>query len=269
VSSATVVSRPATHPRPAVGITSTPLTADPPRGGPTRNVVLNEAYAQAVIEAGGLPLVLPIAARQLVPALLGRIDALILSGGGDVDPARYGERAVEQVGGVDSARDEWELALVSGALDERVPVLAICRGMQVLNVARGGTLIQDLPSMARRAHRDDELRDTPAHPLRLDTTSELASVLGLAALHHPDLATNSLHHQAVDRVGSGLRATAWADDDTIEAIETVDGQPVLGVQWHPELLGSHPPHARLFEWLVRCALPRSARVRTGGGQEHA
>jgi putative glutamine amidotransferase len=183
----------------------------------------------------------------------------VLSGGGDVEPERYGQVASEQVGGVEPDRDEWELALVTGAIDRGHPVLAICRGAQILNVALGGTLIQDLPSLSTHPHRDDEGSHETGHPVQIEESSRLAQVLGRSSVRDDTFGINTLHHQAVDRLGRGLRAVAWALDGTIEAIEPTDDRPILGVQWHPELLQHREEHQLLFRWVVSCAAERLRR----------
>jgi putative glutamine amidotransferase len=225
---------------PRIGITTSPgQSADRPAD------VLNRAYIDAVAQSGGLPLVLPILDHAYADAVLDTLDGLVLSGGGDIDPARYGQTAVPEVYGVDERRDEWELALVRAALRRGTPVLGICRGAQVLNVSCGGTLIQDLSDTSDCAHREQDLFDCTVHRAEIDGGSKLAEVI-----QRSSIGVNTLHHQAVDQVGRGLCAVAWAEDGTIEAIECDDSRPVLGVQWHPELLVARGPHRRLFSWVV-------------------
>jgi putative glutamine amidotransferase len=211
----------------------------------------------AVSLAGGLPLLLPTLEPSRVGDALDAVDAVLLSSGGDVDPACYGQQPSEHLYGVDGTRDAWELALVEAALRRAVPVLAICRGAQVLNVARGGTLLQDLPSVTDAMHRDAERFAEVVHPVELDADSRVAHVMG-----GHQVGVNTLHHQAVDRIGSGLRVVGRAADGTIEAIETDDGSAVLGVQWHPELLTHHDEHLALFTWIVARGEERRRR-RTG------
>ena len=198
-------------------------------------VLLPNSYGEQVTAAGGVPLLLPPVPS--IAAAVGRLDALILTGGGDIDPARYGARPDPRTTRVFPARDQAEFDLLAAALAAGLPVLGICRGMQVLNVARGGTL---------RQHVGDAGGHTPgpgrfgSHPVRVAAGSALASILadrpdGTA----PELDVPTSHHQAVDRLGSGLTATAWAADGVIEAVELGQGTGgqhpfVLGVQWHPE-----------------------------------
>jgi putative glutamine amidotransferase len=213
--------------------------------GDRRSDVVQTSYVDAVVDAGGLPLLLPILDPLLAPAVLASVDALVLTGGGDVDPACYGHLRHEAVYGVDPRRDEWELALVRGALERDVPVLGICRGAQVLNVARGGTLVQHLPDASDQPHRAADRSGEVVHVVDIAPASTLGAITRVSAL-----GANTLHHQAVALLGVGLRPVAWADDGTIEGIELTDGRPVVGVQWHPELLTGFATHRALFRWIV-------------------
>lgn len=206
-----------------------------------RSAVLPFAYIDKVRAAGGEVLLVPPGGDS--GSLIGRFDALLLSGGADVDPARYGQAREDGTDEPDVARDESELALLSGARALGLPVLAICRGAQLVNVAFGGTLLQHLPD---RVGHDDH-RPSPGvfghNAVRLERDSLLAAVLeGDAqpvACHH---------HQAIDKVGDGLRPVGAAKDGTIEALE-VPGEPLIAVQWHPE----RGADGRLFSWLVDAA----------------
>jgi putative glutamine amidotransferase len=207
-------------------------------------VLLPASYTDEVSAAGGVPVLLPPAPGGA--AAVSRLDGLILTGGGDVDPASYGQQAHPRTGRVSPERDQAEREHLRAALAAGVPVLGICRGMQMLNVARGGTLCQHLP--ARGGH-------TPApgtygsHPVRVAPGSRLAAILGDGPLAVP-----TAHHQAVDVLGAGLVATAWADDGVIEAVELSDGQHpfAIAVQWHPEA----GPDRRLIAALVEAASQR-------------
>ena len=179
---------------------------------------LNRVFVDAVLGAGGIPLLLPAMGEPQLDAVLEVLDGLLLSGGGDVGPGRYGAEPLPEVAGVSEARDHWELLLADGARRRGLPTLGICRGAQLLNVAHGGTLVQHLPRHTDLAHR---VADRPAevvHDVVVDTTSRLAEVLGTV-----ELGVNSLHHQAVEVVGDGLRPVAWAPDGTIEAVEGAGG----------------------------------------------
>jgi putative glutamine amidotransferase len=208
--------------------------------------------------AGGVPVVLP-AVEGEIPEALDSIDALILPGGGDVDPAHYGGIRHEANYGISGERDGFELALARAALSRPdLPILCICRGMQLLNVALGGDLVAHIPDHYGDAviHRHPELQATQ-HPVRIDPASRLARMLG-----ETDLVVHSVHHQAVGRLGKGLRAVAWSPDGVVEAVESDNHRFVLGVQWHPELAAlADERQRRLFEVLVdRTAdcVPRSA-----------
>jgi len=209
--------------------------------------VLDADYATAVVTAGGQPVVLPVGPPAQAADLLARLDGLVLSGGNDVDPAWYGEtRTGPPVGGEpDPARDAWEIALARHAITSGLPTLAICRGLQVVNVACGGTLVQHLEH-----HPDTEsgphgsVTDRLSHGLRVEPPSRLAR-------RHPGLRrANSFHHQAVGRPGAGVRIVATADDGVAEAVEVDGAERLVAVQWHPELLGGRPEHRALFEALV-------------------
>ena len=202
-------------------------------------VRLNAAYVRALEAAGLVPIVVPpLAAPGSAVRVLDAVAGLVLSGGEDVDPSRYGATPHPELGPVNRARDETELALLARARELGIPTLAICRGIQVLNVGLGGTLIQDLPSQRQdvAAHEVDDERDSRVHGVRLDPASRLASILGVHSL-----GVNSIHHQAVDRLGEGMRVTARADDGTVEGVESDDPSWwMVGVQWHPEELTSTP-----------------------------
>ena len=204
-----------------------------------------EAYVDAVTRAGGVAVVLPVVDAALAGAVCRSVDAIVLTGGGDVDPHRYGADPVPEVEDVSERRDAFELALVAEALGAGLPILAICRGMQVLNVALGGSLVQHL---ADPSHNDVPGQCGDAHLVTVATGSALHGIVGEARI-----AVNSLHHQAVDRLGDGARACAWSDDGTVEALE-LDGAKVVGVQWHPELRAHTSDHRALFGWLVEAAV---------------
>jgi putative glutamine amidotransferase len=193
-------------------------------------VTLNSAYVRALDRAGLVPLALPtlLAPERAVAALEG-MRGLVLTGGEDVEPARYGATPHPQLEDVDPTRDAAELALIAAARARRLPILAICRGIQILNVALGGTLYQDLGS--ERPGPVNHSGDDSRHPVRIEPGSLLERTLGARAA-----TVNSRHHQAVRDLAPGLRAVAWAEDGLIEAAEPADaGAPwTLAVQWHPE-----------------------------------
>jgi len=213
----------------------------------------NAAYLRAVQEAGGVPVLLP-------PQLSGtardelwrRLGALILTGGGDLDPARFGEPRHPTVYDVSAARDELEIELTRRALAEDMPLLAICRGIQVLNVVLEGTLYQDIPSDLGSpiAHTQKEKRDQPTHAVKVHEGSRLAEILGQL-----EVDVNSFHHQAIKDLGPRLVAVGVAPDGVIEAAEVADHCFAIAIQWHPEDLVDHDPAARgLFRALVDAAV---------------
>lgn len=201
-------------------------------------------YPRAVQRAGGAPVVLgPVLDEESVAAVLSRLDGLVLTGGGDINPGLYGHQT-EMALGVDPDRDRLEHQLVVSALRAEVPVLAICRGMQMLNVACGGTLVQHLGDEA--PHFD--YAGATRHSVTVGPGSLLHRVTGSSPL-----TVNSLHHQAVLTVGTGLEVTARSEDGVVEALELSGRDDVLGIQWHPELLTEEPAHLALFRWLVEMA----------------
>jgi putative glutamine amidotransferase len=213
---------------------------------------VNVGYVARVAEAGGIPLVLSpaIGAGRAAEALDG-CAGLLLSGGADIEPARYGAAPSPALGKVDAARDAFEFALLDAAFARGVPVLAICRGLQLVNVAAGGTLWQDLPSERAGAvqHEQAVARSVRTHEVRLEAGTRTARALGLASLR-----TNSMHHQAVRELGSELRATGWAADGVIEALEAGNpGRWLVAVQWHPEDLPTGGPDDGLFRDFLAAA----------------
>ncbi len=195
---------------------------------------LNAAYTHAARESGLRPYILPVLQAVEADAMLDGLDGLLLTGGEDVAPARYGEPPHPALGDVHAVRDEFELALVRAARARRLPTFAICRGLQIANVALGGTLVQDLPSEWRDAlpHESGRGRTERTHGVTIDAGSRLARACGAT-----EISVNSMHHQALARVARGLAATAHAPDGVIEGVEwTGDDWWMLGVQWHPEEL---------------------------------
>lgn len=212
---------------------------------------LPHEYVAAVVEAGGIPLLLAPLPPLLAAEVVNGIDGLLLSGGGDVEPACYGATPVPEIENVDPERDASELAVVAAAVSRHLPVLGICRGAQLLNVARGGTLHQHLAGEGILAHQERRRRDELVHDVTPEAGSLLASLAGLDPFK-----VNSIHHQAVDVLGRQLRAVATAVDGVVEAIESSDGS-MLAVQWHPECLPEQPVTQVLFDWLVERARSHS------------
>jgi putative glutamine amidotransferase len=233
--------------RPRIGIT---LDVDDERG----RYLLPRAYVDAVLAAGGLPLLLPHA-RDAAGAFLALLDGLLVTGGDfDIPPEMYGEARRPCCGPSKPARTEFEKDVLEAALAARMPVLGVCGGMQLLNVVQGGTLHQDLPADAGvRGHEQPAPKDVPSHDALVQAGTQLAALVGAGPLP-----VNSTHHQAVRDPGAGVLVCARAPDGIVEAIELPDLPFALGVQWHPEAVGRHEPrHAALFRALVAAA--RDAR----------
>ncbi|MFQ5828379.1 MAG: gamma-glutamyl-gamma-aminobutyrate hydrolase family protein [Candidatus Methylomirabilia bacterium] len=225
---------------PLIGVTtSVTVQKDPERA------YVNSAYLRAVQEAGGVPIPLPPQLEQpSLSELASRLDGLLLTGGGDLDPSAFGEPSHSSVYEVSPARDRLELWLVRSFMETRRPILAACRGIQVLNVALGGSLYQDVASNpgTEIRHNQTEPRDQPTHGVKVVSASFLARVLGA-----DELEVNSMHHQAVRALGNGLLPVAFAPDGIIEGVEPADEDSsrfVLGVQWHPEELVARDQAAR-------------------------
>ncbi|MER7755108.1 gamma-glutamyl-gamma-aminobutyrate hydrolase family protein [Kitasatospora sp. NPDC097643] len=211
-----------------------------------RASLVPQTYVDAVVHAGGTPVLLPPQPDGGAGHLLDALDGLVLAGGPDIDPARYAATPDPRTGPPHRPRDDWESGLLHAALARDLPLLGICRGMQLLNVELGGTLLQHLP--------DGSHQTVPARFVRhrVDVTdgSRLAAVLG------PATEVSCYHHQAVDRLGAGLAVTARSADGTVEALELPDHRFALGVQWHPE---TDPDDQRLFRALVTASQPATHR----------
>jgi putative glutamine amidotransferase len=218
-----------------------------------------EDYLKSVEQAGGAPRVLEFDERPEV--VLSEVDAVLLTGGGDVDPALYGEARHPTVHGAEPGRDAFELQLARKALEADMPLLAICRGAQVLNVAAGGTLVQDIPSAMTTdlPHSVTEHPDSVAHGIRVEPSSRLGQALGGDAPQACVCRVNSRHHQSVGRVGDGLTVSARAEDGVIEAIEKPEARFCIGVQWHPENFWRTGEFAPLFDAFIAAANTNTAR----------
>ena len=210
-------------------------------------------YLASVEQAGAEPRVLDF--HENPSDVLGQIDGVLLTGGGDVDPQLYGETRHESVSDAEPGRDTFEIELARTALERDMPLLAICRGAQVLNVAAGGTLVQDIPSEvdATLPHAVDHAPDAVAHQVRIEPGSRLARVLGSAVDASGLCRVNSRHHQSVERLGAALVASARAEDGVVEAIERPDATFCVGVQWHPENFWRTGEFRGLFDHFVAAA----------------
>ncbi len=244
--------------RPVIGVTTTNLKAlsGIPDGVPA-SWVMSHRFVLAPALAGGLPWMVPLVEDDAtLRAIYERLDGVMIPGGADVDPATYHEARHDRCENSDPPRDRVELRLIRWAMEDGKPVLGICRGIQLLNLARGGTLWQDLAAQCPGASKHDYFpdqgyeRDRLVHDVAIEPDSLLADVVGTTSLR-----VNSMHHQAVSRIGEGLRVTARSvDDDVVEGLEAPDHPFMLGVQWHPEALADRDPVMRaLFRRFIEAA----------------
>ncbi|MCD6368401.1 MAG: gamma-glutamyl-gamma-aminobutyrate hydrolase family protein [Thermoproteales archaeon] len=222
-------------------------------GSETDYLYLSLDYIKAVKKAGGIPIVLP-PEPDFIDDLIDIVDGVLITGGGDIDPWLYGEKPHFKTRYINITRDIFELELTRKTIDRGKPVLGVCRGIQVINVALGGTLIQDIDSEVDPVipHNFREGgKDYRVHFVEIDRTSRLYEILGVSRLK-----TNSFHHQAVKNVAEVLRPVAWTEDGIIEAVESKDKKVfILGVQWHPETM-LDDLQLRLFKALVEAASRR-------------
>ena len=254
--------------RPVVGVVTQSLEAIPGKLPPCW--VMGQRYVRVLAANGAVPWLIPLLPddEATLRSTYEYLDALFLTGGVDVDPACYGEPRHERCDRADPARDWTEITLVRWALADRKPVLGVCRGIQVINVACGGSLYQHVPeefdsavkhdcfsssagsaSCAAPASSGPYTRDYLAHPVRIAVGSRLGSLFGEA-----EVAVNSMHHQGIKRLATGLRASAHAPDGLIEGVEDASGRYLVGVQWHPEELAeAHPSQRRLFADFIQAA----------------
>jgi len=214
-------------------------------------------YVESVVRAGGAPVLLPrMGDLEAARAAVAVADAVMLTGGGDVGSLLYGEEPHVASSHQDPVRDTLELEVVRAAMERELPILAICRGVQLLNVAFAGTLVQDVPSQVPGAlkHWSEGLDVILLHTVEIEPDTLLARLFPV-----PSMAVNTYHHQAVKAVGRGLRVNCRAKDGVIEGVETADGRPILGVQFHPEeCAAQYPEFQVLFDWLVK----EAGRVRS-------
>ncbi|HLK01412.1 MAG TPA: gamma-glutamyl-gamma-aminobutyrate hydrolase family protein [Streptosporangiaceae bacterium] len=236
--------------RPIIGITGELEAAR--WGNWIREAVVSPvSYTRAVQRAGGTPVVLPPVPAASVAGLVAALDGLVLTGGRDVDPALYDEQPHEQTEAADFRRDRFELAIVRAAIDIDLPFLAIGRGLHVLNVARGGSLTQHLPDrVGNESHRPDPVK-LATHEVTLSAASRTGRALGAGAAKVP-----AGHHQAVNRIGSGLLTVAWTEDQVVEALELQGHAFGVAVQWHPE----EADDLHLFEALIAAAAKAAAEA---------
>jgi putative glutamine amidotransferase len=245
--------------KPVIGISAHPRMVQTATGMALLHTS-SRFYVEGVERAGGVPVILPVLDPDAVEHLLPAVDGVLLTGGGDVQPSRYGARPIAETHNVDPLRDAFEIRLIEAAIEADLPLLATCRGMQVLNVAMGGSLVQHVPHATGQQHDLADRWREGVHRVKIEPDSHLAEALGAT-----EVEVNSIHHQAVDVAAPGTRAVAWAEDDTIEAIEVPGSPHVVAVQWHPELLEDWPEQQGLFRQLVEHAASRArARARSRG-----
>ena len=228
--------------KPIVGLTTYPASA-------THGWHTPVLYVEAVLRAGGVPMMLSGQCPDCAERWLDVVDAVVLIGGGDINPAEFGSTGHETIYNLSAERDAMELALMRALLVRPKPVLAICRGMQILNTVLGGTLHVHLPDVVGESvlHRAPP-RDPISHGIQVAADSELAKVIG------EQVHTASWHHQAIQQLGKGLKAVAWAPDGVIEAVELEGRQDLLAVQWHPEITAAEDDgQQRMFDWLIKRA----------------
>ncbi len=226
--------------KPIVGLTTYPASA-------THGWHTPVLYVEAVLRAGGVPMMLSGQCPDCAERWLDVVDAVVLIGGGDINPAEFGSAGHETIYNLSAERDAMELALMRALLARPKPVLAICRGMQILNTVLGGTLHVHLPDVVGESvlHRAPP-RDPISHGIQVAADSELAKVIG------EQVHTASWHHQAIQQLGKGLKAVAWAPDGVIEAVELEGRQDLLAVQWHPEITAAEDDgQQRMFDWLIK------------------
>lgn len=251
-------------PRPLIAVTTSEVregkAVTPTRHGepPQLEMALGLKYLHAIESAGGIPVVVPPLQVYCIDALLERVDGVCLSGGPDLDPESYGERRHSRTGPTESQLDVFELALARAADARGLPILAVCRGMQLLNVARGGTLHQHLPDIVgeRIVHRQCEPGGRPTHWVTLAPMSRLSQILDRRRTK-----VNSFHHQAIATLGAGLTITSRASDGTVESVEAADRDFVVGVQWHAECLVDRFGQTALFRAFVDASRDTDQAVR--------
>lgn len=236
--------------KPVIGISGSITVMESGRFPGYRRTYVNEDYVTAVKMAGGIPLVLPmIDDETVIDDYMNVIDGLVLSGGHDVEPLRYKEQPLMRIGQTFPERDTFDIHLVERALDRDIPVLGICRGHQILNVALGGSLYQDLSYIPSCEIKHDQYSDPslPTHEVDIEPNSRLHRIVGQTRVR-----TNSFHHLAIKELAKDLQVVALSDDGVIEAVEHKEKAHVMGVQWHPEMMAAKQDvyMSKLFHSLI-------------------
>lgn len=245
---------------PLIGVTA---NFQPDANSKFGTIQVGESYIQALLQAGALPVIIPVGLSEAqVQAVFNRLDGVLLTGGADVDPARFGGQPHARVYGIDARRDSIEIQLARLAAGGEKPFMGICRGIQVINVALGGTLYTDIGDQLDQPLRHDWYPDIPrnylAHPVTVMPDSQVGEILGGANNHGQtdgqfEVPVNSLHHQGIQRLADALRPVAFAPDQLIEAVEIPGHDFGIAVQWHPEWLQEHAAQRALFSALVQAA----------------
>lgn len=238
--------------KPLIGISGSVLLTNYGSSEGYRRAYVNEDYVQSVLQNGGIPFILPVVDdEEVLSTYIEQLDGLILSGGHDVTPQYYGEEPMQKIGETWELRDWFDSLLVEKALEKGIPVLGICRGMQVMNVLHGGSLWQDLSYMkdVEIKHLQGHSPELVTHLVDIEEGSQLHELMG-----ENHVMVNTFHHQAVRELGQGFKATAFSADGIVEAIEHEEHPFYLGVQWHPEMLhASVPLMNQLFAGLIQAA----------------
>lgn len=244
--------------RPVIGVSSSEIRVPEhlkqiPKGEPPhREICLGIPYLNSVQQVDAVPLIIPPMNQDTIESVLDTVDAVCLSGGPDIDPSMYGDQPHEKLGPTELATDSFEIALAKAADARGMPILAICRGMQVLNVSRGGTLHQHIPDVFTDSdleHRQSALGHHPSHEVEIEPDTLLGRTLGTQTAE-----VNSFHHQSVKELGQGLRVSAFSPDGIVEGVEALDRDFVVGVQWHAESLTNREEHEALFRGLADAAV---------------